>query len=138
MAPHQVRPRLVRMKILVWLVVNALALGAAVWLFDGITLTGGSDTDRFVKLVVVGAIFGAITAVVRPVVKFVSLPLIILTLGLMLLVINALMLLLTSAIADSVDLGFHVDGFWTALFGSIVISIASMVLAAVLPDGERR
>jgi putative membrane protein len=126
------------MKILVWLVVNALALGAAVWLFDGITLTGGSDTDRFVKLVVVGAIFGAITAVVRPVVKFVSLPLIILTLGLMLLVINALMLLLTSAIADSVDLGFHVDGFWTALFGSIVISIASMVLAAVLPDGERR
>ena len=126
------------MKILVWLVVNALALGAAVWLFDGITLTGGSDTDRFVKLVVVGAIFGAITAVVRPVVKFVSLPLIILTLGLMLLVINALMLLLTSAIADSVDLGFHVDGFWTALFGSIVISIASMVLATVLPDGERR
>jgi putative membrane protein len=126
------------MKILVWLVVNALALGAAVWLFEGITLTGGSDTDRFVKLVVVGAIFGAITAVVRPVVKFVSLPLIILTLGLMLLVINALMLLLTSAIADSVDLGFHVDGFWTALFGSIVISIASMVLAAVLPDGERR
>ena len=126
------------MKILVWLVVNALALGAAVWLFDGITLTGGGDTDRFVKLVVVGAIFGAITAVVRPVVKFVSLPLIILTLGLMLLVINALMLLLTSAIADSVDLGFHVDGFWTALFGSIVISIASMVLATVLPDGERR
>ncbi len=126
------------MKILVWLVVNALALGAAVWLLDGITLTGSSDTDRFVKLVVVGAIFGAITAVVRPVVKFVSLPLIILTLGLMLLVINALMLLLTSAVAGSVSLGFHVDGFGTAVLGSIVISIASMVLAAVLPDGERR
>ena len=59
-------------------------------------------------------------------------------LGLMLLVINALMLLLTSAVAGSVSLGFHVDGFGTAVLGSIVISIASMVLAAVLPDGERR
>lgn len=126
------------MKFLVWLVGNALALGVAVWLFDGITLSAASDTDRFLKLLVVGAIFGTVTAIVRPVVRFVSFPLIILTLGLMLLVINALMLLLTSAIADSVNLGFHVDGFWTALLGSIVISIASMVLAAVLPDSERR
>ena len=126
------------MKLLTWLAVNALALGAAVWLFDGITLTGGSDTDKLVKLVVVGAIFGLISSFVRPVVKFLSLPLIVLTLGLMLLVINALMLLLTSKIADTVDLGFHVDGFWVALFGSIVISLASMVLEAVFPSRDRR
>jgi putative membrane protein len=126
------------MKLLSWLVVNALALGLAVWLFDGITLTGGSDTDKIVKLVIVGAIFGLITSFVRPLVRLLSLPLIVLTLGLMLLVINALMLLLTSKIADSVDLGFHVDGFWVALFGSIVISIASMILEGIFHSGDRR
>lgn len=126
------------MRFLTWLAVNALALGAAVWLFDGITLTGGTDTDKIVKLVIVGAIFGLVTSFVRPVVQFFSLPLIVLTLGLMLLVINALMLLLTSKIADSVDLGFHVDGFWVALFGSIVISVASMILEAIFPDHDRR
>ena len=126
------------MKLLTSLVVNTLALGFAVWLFDGITLTGGSDTDKIVRLIVVGAIFGLITSFVRPVVNFFSLPLIVLTLGLMLLVVNALMLLLTSKIADAVDLGFHVDGFWVALFRSIVISLASMFLEAVFPDPNRR
>ena len=126
------------MKLLSWLAVNALALGAAVWLFDGITLSGSDDTDRFVKLLIVGAVFGLVTSVVRPVVAFFSLPLIVLTLGLMLLVINALMLLLTSKISETFGLGLHVDGFWVALFGSIVISLASMVLEAVLPDGDRR
>jgi putative membrane protein len=126
------------MRLIVWLAVNALALGVAVWLFDGITLTGSSDTNRFVELVVVGAIFGLINMIVRPVVRLLSLPLIIVTLGLMLLVVNALMLLLTSKIAESTDLGFHVDGFWTALWGSIVISIASLVLGAVFPSPTRR
>ena len=126
------------MRFLTWLAVNALALGAATWLLDGITLSGGTDTDKVLTLVVVGAIFGVITSFVRPVVRLLSLPLIVLTLGLMLLVINALMLLLTSAIADGIDLGFHVDGFWTALWGSIVISIASIILEAIFPDHERR
>jgi putative membrane protein len=126
------------MRIIVWLAVNALALGVAVWLFDGITLTGSSDTNRFVELVLVGAIFGLINMIVRPIVRLLSLPLIVVTLGLMLLVVNALMLLLTSWIAESTDLGFHVDGFWTALWGSIVISIASLVLGAVFPSPTRR
>lgn len=126
------------MKFLSWLAVNALALGAAVWLFDGITLTGGSDSDKILTLVIVGAIFGLITSFVRPVVKLLSLPLIVITLGLMLFVINALMLLLTSAIADGIDLGFHVEGFWTALWGSIVISLASIILEAIFPHPDRR
>ena len=124
------------MRFLTWLAVNALALGAATWLLDGITLSGGTDTDKVLTLVVVGAIFSVITSFVRPVVRLLSLPLIVLTLGLMLLVINALMLLLTSAIADGIDLGFHVDGFWTALWGSIVISIASIILEAIFPHPE--
>jgi putative membrane protein len=121
------------MKFVLWLVVNAAALGVAVWLFDGITLTADTTGSRIVTLLVVGAIFGVVTSVVRPIVNVLSIPLIILTLGLFLLVTNALMLLLTSKLADTFGLDFHVDGFWTAVFGAIVISIASMVLEALLP-----
>jgi putative membrane protein len=122
------------MKFIVWLVVNAAALGIAVWLFSGITLTADSTGDRIVTLLVVGAIFGVVTSVVRPIVNVLSLPLIILTLGLFLLVTNALMLLLTSKLADTFGLDFHVQGFWTAVFGALVISIASMIVESLLPD----
>jgi putative membrane protein len=125
------------MRFLSWVVVNALALAVAVWLFDGIRLTGDSGGEKLLELLVVGIIFGVVTSLVRPVVRLLSLPLIVLTLGLMLLVINALMLMLTSAIAGGLDIGFHVDGFWTALWGSIVISIALMVLEAVFPERRR-
>jgi putative membrane protein len=122
------------MKLIAWLVVNAAALGVAVWLFSGITLTADSTGGRIVSLLIVGAIFGAVTSVVRPIVNLLSLPLIILTLGLFLLVTNALMLLLTSRLADTLGLEFHVDGFWTAVFGGLVISIASMIVESLLPD----
>ena len=125
------------MRLLIWVIVNTLALGVAVLLFDGITLTGTDDTGKFFTLVVVGVIFGLITGFVRPVVRFLSIPLIVLTLGLVLFVINALMLMLTSAIAGGIGLGFDVDGFWTALWASIVISLASVVLEAVLPRSDR-
>ena len=124
------------MRFLFRLVVNVLALGLAVWLFDGITLTGDDDTDRFLQLLVVGVIFGLVTSFIRPIVNIVSIPLIVLTLGLMLLVVNALMLMLTSWIAGKLDLGFHVDGFWVALGGSIVISLASAILEALLPKPQ--
>ena len=118
----------------VWVIlVNAAALGIAAWLFDGISLAGRDRSDQIVTLVVVGGILGVINSVIAPAVKLLSLPLIILTLGLMLIVINALMLMLTSKIADTVGLDFYVHGFWTAFFGSIVISIATMVIESVLP-----
>ena len=126
------------MRFLSWVVVNTLALAVAVWLFDGITLTGDTGTEKFVELVVVGAIFAVISSFVRPIVRLLSLPLIVITLGLMLLVINALMLMLTSAIAGGLDIGFHVDGFWTALWGSIVISIGLMILEGIFPERRRR
>jgi putative membrane protein len=123
-------------KFVLWLVVNAVALGAAAWLLGGITLPAATTGDRLVTLLVVGAIFGVITSVVRPIVNLLSLPLIILTLGLMLIVTNALMLLLTSKVADTFGLEFHVDGFWTAVLGAIVISIVSMVVESLLPDAS--
>jgi putative membrane protein len=121
------------MKFVLWLVVNAAALGVAVWMFDGITLTADTTNGRIATLVVVGAIFGVVTSVVRPIVNILSIPLIIVTLGLFLLVTNALMLMLTSKLADTFGLDFHVEGFWTAVFGALVISIASMVLESLLP-----
>lgn len=120
------------MSALITLVINAAALAITIWLFDGITLTGNTDTDKALTLVLVAAIFGIVNAIVRPVVAILSLPLYILTLGLIAFVINALMLMLTSWISGEIGIGFNVEGFWTALLGAIVISIVGALLGAVL------
>jgi putative membrane protein len=124
------------MRLIVALIVNAVALLVAVWLFDGITLTGATDIDRAVTLLVVAAIFALVNAIVRPIVRILSIPLYILTLGLIHFVINALMLMLTSWISELFDLGFEVDGFWTALGGALVVSIVATVLGAILRDSD--
>jgi putative membrane protein len=123
-------------KFVISVVVDALALALAVWLIGGISLTGDTTEDQVLVLVLVALIFGVINAFVAPLVKLLSLPFIILTLGLFLLVINALMLMLTSWIAEQIGLGFEVDGFWTAVLGAIVITIASWILEAILPNGK--
>lgn len=126
------------MRFVLWVAVNALALAAATGLLDGIRLTARDTDDQVVTLLLVALVFGVVNAVVRPVVKLLSLPFIILTLGLLLLVINALMLLLTAWISRQFDLGFHVDGFWTAVLGALVITVATWLLEAVLPEREDR
>ena len=120
------------MRVVIWVLVNALALAAAAWLLEGITLTASTPGRRAATLVVVALIFGVVNAVVRPVVKVISLPLILLTLGLMLLVINALMLLLTSWVSGQAGLGFHVAGFWTAVLGGLVVTAATWILELLL------
>ncbi|MEV7883715.1 phage holin family protein [Streptomyces sp. NPDC002817] len=117
-------------------IANAGALAVAVWLLDKITLTGDSTGKKIGTLILVALIFGIVNFLVKPVVKLFSLPLLILTLGLFTLVVNALMLMLTSWLADKVDLSFHVDGFWTAVVGGLIISIVSWALNVVLPDGD--
>ncbi len=121
------------MTFLIRVVVNAFALGAAAWLLDDIRV-GGDTGKQLLTLLAVGAVFGVVNALVTPVVKLLSLPFIIVTLGLFLLVVNALMLLLTSSISDALGLRFTVDGFWTAVLGSIIISIVSAVLGALTDD----
>jgi putative membrane protein len=123
-------------RFLIWVVVNALALGAAAWLLDGIRVTGATTEDQVITLVLVALIFGVVNAVVEPIVKLLSLPFIIVTLGLFLFVINAGMLLLTGWLAGQFDLNFIVDGFWTAVLGGIIITLATWILEAVLPDGR--
>ncbi|MEO3972814.1 phage holin family protein [Streptomyces sp. CAU 1734] len=122
------------MNFLVKTLANAGALAVAIWLIAGITLTGDSTGGKALALVVVALLFGLVNFVVKPVVQLVTLPLFILTLGLITLVVNALMLLLTSWLADRLGLDFHVDGFWTAVLGGLVISVVSWALNVALPD----
>lgn len=123
--------------LLVKLLGNAVALAIATWMLSDITLSGSTTTRRIVTLLIVAAIFGIVNAFVKPVLKLLSLPFIILTLGLLLFVINALMLMLTSWISDKLDVPFHVEGFSTALLGALIITIVSWFLSAVLPDDDK-
>jgi putative membrane protein len=130
------------MRFLTWLATNAVALAAATGLLDGIRIPGASSgaaeiTDKLVPLLVVAALLGVITSVVKPVLKVLSLPFILLTLGLFLLVINALLLLLTGWVAGQLDVGFHVDGFWTAVGGSIVITVVTWAVDGLLGERDR-
>lgn len=117
-------------------IANAVALAVAVWLLTDITLTGDSTGDKTVTLLLVALIFGVVNVVVKPLAKLLSFPVIILTLGLFALVINAFMLLLTSWVADKLDVGFHVEGFGTAFLGGLIVAIVSWGMEMVLPDGE--
>jgi putative membrane protein len=120
--------------LIIKLLANAVALAVASWIVSGITLEGSTTGRRVVTLLIVAAIFGIVNAVVKPVVKLLSLPFIILTLGLLLFVINALMLMLTSWITGKLDVQFHVDGFGSALLGALIITLVGMLLNALLPD----
>ncbi|MFE5481498.1 phage holin family protein [Streptomyces sp. NPDC056527] len=115
---------------------NAGALGVAIWLLQDITLTGDSTGKKAWTLILVALVFGLVNFLVKPIVKLISLPLFFLTLGLITLVINALMLLITSWLADQLGLSFHVEGFWTAVLGGLIISVVSWALNVVLPDGD--
>lgn len=117
-------------------IANAGALAIAVWILDKITLTGDSTGKEIGTLLLVALIFGLVNFLVKPIVKVLTFPLFILTLGLITLMINALMLLLTSWLADKLDLSFHVEGFWTAVLGGLIISIVSWALNVVLPDKD--
>ena len=121
-----------------WLFTNAVALAAAAWLIDGIRFTpkNADWIDKVVPLIVVALILGAVTAFVKPVLKILSFPLILLTLGLFLLVINAGMLLLTDAIAGALDIGFKVTGFWPAVGGAIVITVVTWIVDGVLGSDD--
>ena len=122
------------MRFLLRLVANAAALGLATWLLAGIQLTAAGTGDKVLVLLVVALIFGIVNAIVKPIFTLVTACVVLLTLGLFLLVINALMLLLTSWLATQLGVGWYVDGFWTALLGSVIVSIVSFVLNAFVPD----
>jgi putative membrane protein len=122
------------MYFLIRLLINAVALWVATRIVPGIEIGG---QNYIVTLLVVAVIFGAVNAVIKPILAALTCPLYILTLGLFTFVVNALMLLLTSGIADLLGLRFSVGGFIPALLGAIVISIVSFVLSLIVSE-ERR
>ena len=126
------------MRFVTWLLTYAAGLAVAAWLLDGIFFDGPANgqaeiQEKIVPLFVVALILGLVSTFIEPVIKLISLPFIILTLGFLLLVINALMLMLTAALADAFDHGFHVDGFWSALVGAVIVTVVGWGVRAALP-----
>jgi len=120
------------MGFLLRLLVNAAALWAAVAFVPGVTYSGGTLPFLGVALV-----FGVVNTTLGTITKLLSLPIIILTLGLFVFVINGLMLWLTSSLSEALGLGFHVRGFWPALFGALVVSIVSTLLSFAIRDSAQ-
>ncbi len=112
------------MPFLARLLINAAALWVATRIVPGVTHSGDALT-----LVAVALVFGVVNAFIRPVAKIVTFPLILITLGLFALVVNGLMLWLTSSLSAALGLGFHVSGFAAAFFGALVVSIVSTLLS---------
>jgi len=124
------------MHVLLRLLINAAALWVATRLVSGISHTGDGVTLFGVALV-----FGVLNVAIKPVLFLLSLPFLIITLGLFTFVLNAVMLLLTSAASDALGLGFSVDGFWAAFFGGLVVSVVSFVLSLFVAsdhEGQRK
>jgi putative membrane protein len=129
-------------RFLSWLAVNAVALAVVLWLIPGIYLEGptsGSEEikHKLVPLLVVALILGIVSMLVKPLLTLLSLPLIILTLGLFLLVVNAAMLGLTAWLLGPTSIGFHVTGFWPAVWGGVIFAIAGFFARRLLTDDRR-
>lgn len=119
------------MKLLIRWLVAALALFLAAWIVPGIEV----EPNAWWVFAAMAVVLGLVNAVIRPVLKFLSCGLIILTLGLFSLVINALTLWLASSIAVNwFHVGFYVRGFWAAFWGALIVSIATVILSALFRD----
>ena len=119
--------------------VNAVAIWLATELLSGLQVVGGESTGaRALVYLGVALLFGVVNAVVKPLVKVLSFPLYILTLGLFTLVVNALMLMLTGWFSELTSYGLRVQGFGTAVIGALLISVISFLLSVVLPTSRHR
>jgi putative membrane protein len=106
-----------------------LGLLVAISIVPGIQFAGSAG-----QFIILALIFGAVNAVIRPILKFLSCPLVLLTLGLFILIINALMLLITQSLAQTIGIAFTVDGFGSAVIGAIIVSIVSIIANTVIRD----
>ncbi len=121
------------MKLLIRWIIVGFSLFVAAWLIPGIRVEG----NAWLAYMVMAIILGLVNAVVRPILKLLTCPLIILTLGLFILVVNAVTLWLASAIAVGwFHVGFYVDNFWSAFLGALIVSIVSIILTALIRKNE--
>ena len=122
---------------LIRLIINSVALYAAIAIMDGNGLT--ATTETWYSYVILGFIFGIVNALVRPVIKLLTCPLIVLTLGLFTLLINTGMFYLAGWLATKIaGFGFTVDTFWGAFFGGLITSVVSVILSVVLDDDKNK
>jgi putative membrane protein len=119
------------MRFVIRTLVTALALWVAVEIVPGVDYQG-----EWIKLLLVALVLGVLNALVRPLLLFLSCPMLIVTLGLFTFVVNALILWLTGALSGKLGLGFHVAGFWSAFLGALVVSIVSFLLSVFAPDPD--
>ncbi|HJY70733.1 MAG TPA: phage holin family protein [Streptosporangiaceae bacterium] len=126
------------MRFLLRVLVSAAALGVATWTVSGIELLAGSGWTRVGTLLAVALIFGLINATLKPLIKVIGCAFYVLTLGLAALVVNGLLLWLTSVIAGDLTLPFHVTGFWPAFWGAIVVGLVSWLLNLLIGDKRKR
>lgn len=122
------------MKLLIRWVIASLALFVAAWLVPGIRVEG----NAWIVYAAMAIILGLVNAVVRPLLKLLTCPLILLTLGLFTLVINGLTLWLASEIAVHwFHVGFYVDGFWSAFLGALIVSVVTVILSALVKEEKK-
>lgn len=124
------------MRFLGWWVADIAGLAVAAWFFDNIWLEGAGWQEKLVPLLIGAAILALIHTYVAPVVKLLAIPFIVVTLGLFLLVVNAGMLLFAGWISEQFDIGFGVEGFWTAVGGAIVLSIVGAFTSAFVLERD--
>jgi putative membrane protein len=115
------------MKVLLTIVANAVALYATAYLVPGISFAGS-----WVRLLLAGAIFGLLNLIVRPLAMLLSLPALVLSLGLFYFVLNGLLLWAFSALMP----GYTVNGLWAGILGSLVIMVVNWVIWAFVPKGK--
>lgn len=120
------------MRFVARLLLNAFAI----WLTFQIVPGLSAETATIWTWLIVAVIFGVVNALVRPIVLFLSCPLVLLTLGLFVLIVNAIMLSLTIWLSNLLNLGLSSTGFWATFFGAIVLAIASWLISLVLSDGD--
>jgi putative membrane protein len=124
------------MRFLIRTLAAAVALAVATAVVPGIVLTTASLVSKALTLIAVALIFGVVNAVLKPIVKTVGCAFYVLTLGLIALVVNALLLWLTSYLAGKLSLPFHITGFWPAFWGAIIVGIVGWLLSVLIRDRD--
>jgi putative membrane protein len=124
-------------------VIKVIINGIAIWLtslwLSGLELaTDDTPLGTLIVVAVVALVFTLVNAIIKPIVQVLSIPFYILTLGLFHLVVNALMLMLTTWLTSFTTYGLTVDGFWSAVLAALVISIIAVILTLILPDGRKK
>lgn len=125
------------MYVLIRVATSAAALAVATAVVPGIDLRTGSLGSKVLTLVAVALIFGAVNTVLKPIVKSVGCMFYVLTLGLLGLVVNGLLLWLTSVVAGQLSLPFHITGFVPAFLGAIIVGAVGWLLNVLVKDARR-